>query len=73
MVVNNTFGVRCSSWLHIYMRGGLIYIHLWVMAAPCGDWGLLWLFVAQFGSTSLICSYLSPSTLTMPLNYNAVS
>ena len=57
-----------------------MYTPLWLLVAPCGTlWllqptcGLLWLFVAHCGFTPHTCGYLSPSTLTMPLNYNALS
>ena len=64
----------------IFTSGGHIYIHVSLSVAPCGalwllqpNCGLLSLFVAHCGLMPRTCGYLSPSTLTMPLNYIAVS
>ena len=43
---------------------------LWLLQPTCE---LRWLFVVHCGFTPHTCRYLSPSTLTMPLNYIAVS
>ena len=63
---------------HIVLPGRLGQFY--ILVAPCGalwllqlTFGLLWFFVADCGFTPHSCGYLSPSTLTLPLNYIAVS